>query len=244
MGKETLKMFLEYPIGNSDLVFEKFKTLSGHIFKENPINNKERFIYIRGTKKDKVVLVAHADTFFDTRYDNEEINHFVVEENGFFIGVDNNDDRCGLGADDRAGCAIIWLLKDLGHSILIVDGEEKGKLGSNWLMDNFKEIATELNNHQFMIQFDRRNSSDFKCYDVGTENFRTFISEKTGFSEPDRRASTDICALCTDICGVNLSVGYYNEHTTNESINIEEWKNTLEIARKLLSEELPKFHLS
>ena len=32
----------------------------------------------------------------------------------------------GIGADDRAGCAILWLLKDSGHSLLVTNGEEIG----------------------------------------------------------------------------------------------------------------------
>jgi hypothetical protein len=53
----------------------------------------------------------------------------------------------GIGADDRAGCAILWLLKDLGHSLLITDGEEKGGIGSKWLMNDTEnaDIAEEIN---------------------------------------------------------------------------------------------------
>ena len=44
------------------------------------------------------------------------------------------------------------------------------------------------------------------------------------------------------ICGVNLSVGYYNEHTENEYLSIPEWLETLEITEKWLSEDkLSKF---
>lgn len=130
---------------------------------------------------------------------------------------------------------------DSGHSTLITDGEERGRMGSTWLMKYNEDIANLINQHQFMIQFDRRNGSDFKCYDVGTDEFRSFIKEQTGFSEPDRRSYTDICTLCRDICGVNLSIGYYDEHTNEERINIEEWLNTLRITQKLLDNELPRF---
>jgi hypothetical protein len=37
-----------------------------------------------------------------------------------------------LGADDRAGLAILWLLRDLGHSLMVTDLEEHGRMGSTY----------------------------------------------------------------------------------------------------------------
>ena len=95
-----------------------------------------------------------------------------------------------------------------------------------------------------MIQIDRCGSADFKCYQVGTPEFRRYIAEKTHFSEPDRMRSTDIVHLCRDICGVNLSCGYHCEHTAAEYLVKAEWRNTLVLLRNWLSgAELPKFPL-
>ncbi len=94
-----------------------------------------------------------------------------------------------------------------------------------------------------MIQFDRMNSTDYKCYNVGTDEFRKYIEQNTNYIEPDRSSRTDICELCTDICGVNFSVGYYREHYKDEKISYSEWLNTLNMARKLLSQDLPRFKL-
>ena len=238
---EILKHFLEYPIWTSKPIFDKFKTIQNAIFREHNAKGKERFLFVNGTKESKVVLVAHADTAFDDSKSKVSHKKHVVEiENDCFIGYQNGK-RIALGADDRAGCAILWALKDSGHSILLTDGEEHGRIGSHWLMEQNPDIANIINQHQFIIEFDRRNSNDFKCYDVGTDEFRAFINEKTNYEEPNRESYTDICTLCKDICGVNLSVGYYNEHTNNESINFNEWLHTLNVARKLLDEDLPKF---
>ena len=51
----------------------------------------------------------------------------VVFEDGVYS---SGDDLCGIGADDRAGCAMLWLLRDSGHSLLILDGEEHGQVGA------------------------------------------------------------------------------------------------------------------
>jgi di/tripeptidase len=54
---------------------------------------------------------------------------------------------------------------------------------------------------------------------------------------------SDISFVCTRIPGANLGVGYYNEHTPAEYVDIAEWKSTLDVARKWLSEDLPSFRL-
>ncbi|MGC8605462.1 MAG: hypothetical protein ACP5VS_17490 [Desulfomonilaceae bacterium] len=119
---------------------------------------------------------------------------------------------------------MLWLLKDLGHSLLVTNGEEHGRTGSSWLMDHNKDIADEINHdHQFVIQFDRRNGRDFKCYDVGTDEFRSYVARKTGYTEPGRTATTDIVTLCREIAGVHLSIGYHNGHGNQEYLNIGEY---------------------
>lgn len=231
---DLLNEFLSMTLNSSDEVFRKFNTIAGA---ELYGNSPERCLFIEGARKNRVVLVAHADTHWDNKpgYGAPRI----VCENGI---VRNNNNMGGLGADDRAGCAMIWLLKDLGHSILITDGEETGRQGSNWLMNNCPDIADKINrDHQFAVQLDRRNGTDYKCYEVGTDEFREYVECQTGYTEPDRDFFTDIVTICRDICGVNLSIGYHNELCSCESLNIREWQHTLDVCRKWLSQEnLPK----
>lgn len=237
---KVLKEFLKIPISSSDGVFDKFLELPGAIFRGE---GKERFLYVPGKRTNKVLLVAHADTVWDSHYlDTQDYEQKLIFENDI---IQSGSTVCGIGADDRSGCAILSLLKDMGHSLLITDGEEHGSIGSEWLMTSpeNRDIADLINQgHQFIVQFDRRNGKDFKCYNVGTDEFRAYISEKTGYTEPDRSAGTDIVELCRNITGVNLSVGYHNEHSEDEYLDLKEWHNTLELCRKWLSEEdLPRF---
>lgn len=235
---EILMGFLNLPIESSTPVFEMFESLPNAETRQNLLYPKEKFTYIEGNRKNKVLLVAHADTFWDTAYGIPKVYY-----------SDSLITKCnhGIGADDRAGCAILWLLKDLGHSLLITDGEERGGIGSTWLMYDEKnqDVANRINkNHQFIIQFDRRGGTDFKCYNVGTEEFRNYINETLGYTEPDRSAGTDIVQLCRSIPGVNLSIGYYSEHTEDEYVSVDEWQNTLDLCREWLSQiDLPKFEL-
>ena len=237
---EVLRSFLEIPLGSADSVFDRFLEIPGAIYRGEGL---ERFLYVRGSRRDKVLLVAHADTIWDRDYgyDPGPTNEIKIED-GNIRAVNDN---FGLGADDRAGCAMLWLLKDLGHSLLVTNGEEHGQTGSSWLMSDNKAIADEINrDHRFVIEFDRRNGGDFKCYDVGTDEFRSYVAEKTGYTEPERRATTDIVSLCRKIAGVNLSVGYHNEHHENEYLNIAEWGHTLDVVKDWLSElNLERFAL-
>lgn len=230
---DVLVEFLKIPLNSSDDVFRKFQTIPGADFRGD---SPERFLFIEGTRKNRVVLVAHADTVW---HGDQNISApCLVQENGIIKNKNG-----GLGADDRAGCAMIWLLKDLGHSILITDGEESGRQGSNWLMSNCLDIANKINkDHQFAVQLDRRNGTDYKCYNVGTDEFREYVEAQTKYKEPDRSSFTDIVTICRDICGVNLGIGYHNEHCSCESLNINEWKHTLDVCRRWLSQDnLPKF---
>jgi hypothetical protein len=145
---EVLRSFLEIPLGCADGVFDRFLEIPGAIYRGEGL---KRFLYARGSRSNKVLLVAHADTFWDREYGyNPSPIHKIKIEDGNITAV---NEEFGLGADDRAGCAMLWLLKDLGHSLLVTNGEEKGQLGSSWLMDHNKDIAHEINqDHQFVIQ--------------------------------------------------------------------------------------------
>ena len=227
------------PLGSTGEVFAKFRELAGA---EQRGEGKQQFLYRPGAREDRVLLVAHADTVWDNGSRGGGAGGRILQEIVNQEGIIRNK-QGGLGADDRAGCAIVWLLRNLGHSLLIVDGEESGRQGSHWLMEANADIRNEINDeHNFVIQFDRRNGTDYKCYDVGTQEFKTYIEAMTGYIEPDPHSYTDIVTLCHRVPGANLSVGYRNEHSVNEHLVVKEWEHTLNLCRRWLrKEELPKF---
>ncbi|MCE2711749.1 MAG: M28 family metallopeptidase [Cryomorphaceae bacterium] len=239
--QSTLLHFLNLPLYRTDEVFEMFDQ-DGAVFQSHPADPKQRFLFIEGKRNDKVVLVAHADTVWDEAYTGKKTNQQVNLKNGIFTGTNKS---VGIGADDRAGCAMLYLLKNSGHSILITDGEEYGRGGSTYLMNHHPDIASKLNAHKFMIQLDRRNAHDFKCYTVGSNAFRKYIQQQTGYTEPDQSSYTDIVTLCKDICGVNFSVGYYYEHFSKEHLVLKEWMHTYNMVKELIGQaEIQRFPLT
>lgn len=236
---DVLMDFLRFPLGSADAILARFARLPGAIRVGEGLS---QFVFVEGTRTNRVLLVAHADTCWDMLYrlDKEPVPQNVELKDGIIRNPGN-----GLGADDRAGCAILWLLRDLGHSLLITNGEEYGEIGSAFLMNERTDIADKINHeHQFALAFDRKNAGDFKCYAVGTEEFKRYIEKETGYLEAGRASSTDISTICRNICGANLSVGYQNEHTDNEYLVVADWRNTLQLCRRWLSKDpLPEFPL-
>lgn len=245
--KSVLHDFLKQPLNNSDGIFEIFATIpNAKIYKGK--RPGERFLFIKGERPDAATLVAHSDTVFDI--DGE---HLLIE-NGDFI--QSGSDHYGIGADDRAGCAMIWLLKVLGHHILICDYEESTHpdafgscTGSKFLTNEHKEIAKIINDSSFIFEFDRRlaygiRKEHYTCYNLPvSREFRDFIETNTGFIDDDNSGFTDILVLCKDVCGANICVGYANAHTPAEKISISAFINTFEIMLKLLSQKLNRFPL-
>jgi len=227
---KVLMDFLHLPLTSASEVFKKFGG-----------NGDEEYLYIEGSKKEnKILFIAHADTVWDGDQVSNKFSNAYIQKGK----VQSANKFTGIGADDRAGCAMLYLLKDSGHSILITNGEETGCKGARALTKNEALWDTINKNHNCMVELDRRGSSDYKCYSVGTKEFRDWIEKNIkGFTDAGRTSGTDICVLARDICGVNFSVGYYDEHTTRESLIISEWQNTLNSMREFANKEVPYFKL-
>ena len=232
--REALEMFLDCELGYPDEVFDKFiKLEDARYYMHYDVPDA---VYVPGKRKDRVLLVAHADTVFRVPG-----KHKVILDGDTYK---SGSPDYGIGADDRAGCAILWLLRESGHSLLVTNDEEIGSLGAQDIRDVHTDLFRELNGHQYMIEFDRRHAEEYKTYNIPvSKNFTDFIESSTGYHDAGKDSSTDIVHLCGEICGVNLSVGYYREHEPEEYLVFAEWMNTLETARRMLEGEQERFPL-
>lgn len=236
---EVLLQFLNTPLDSGDGIFTRFAALPGAVSGKGK-GPLQRYVYIPGTRQDRVVLVAHADTVWDKAY-NKAFSEprEVLLENGIFR---SNHPGCGIGADDRAGCAMLWLLHSSGHSILLVDGEEHGKHGANYIKKYNKALFRELNRHRYMIEFDWKGTDGCLFNQVdNTEKFKKYIANNLGFFDSKARGGTDLGVLCQRVCGVNLGIGYQGWHTNGEYLVLSDWENTLDKVRTFLERPQPKF---
>lgn len=208
---------------------ELHKTLSVYLKGKykNVIVEKE---YIVAVGDLPVALVAHMDTVFY----NQPSEVYYDQRKGVLWSPD------GLGADDRAGIfAIIQIIQSgLRPSIILTTDEERGGLGAQKLAK--KECPIPF--LKYMIQLDRRGACDCVFYDCMNGDFVKFI-EAYGFIEA-KGSFSDISFLMPawKTCGVNLSVGYANEHSSSEVLHINVLFRTIEKVKQMVQEEkIPKF---
>lgn len=181
--------------------------------------------YIVAIGDTPIALVAHLDTVFSK-----------MPNDIYYDRVKNVMwSPTGLGADDRAGVYSIVQIIKKGYrpTIIFTTDEEKGCLGSIELVKDIPNAPTEL---KYIIQLDRRGSNDCVFYDCINEEFEEYV-ETFGFVTHCGSFS-DISAICPDwgVAGVNLSIGYYNEHTESEILNIGEMLETTKRVMKMLDD--------
>jgi hypothetical protein len=191
------------------------------------VNTKD---YVYAVGNIPIALVAHLDTVFtktasDIYYDRKKNVMWSPE---------------GLGADDRAGVfSICQIIKSgfLPHVIFTTD-EEKGGLGAYELA----KIECPFRDLRYMIELDRRGEDDCVFYDHYDPQFIDYI-ESFGFKEAWGTFS-DISYLAPDwgVAAVNLSIGYKNEHTTSEILNVTWMYKTIERVKEMLTaQDIPAF---
>lgn len=210
MSQETLKAYLA-------------KLLSG---KGYTCLNEEGFLYAIPRKNPiSVLMVAHLDTVHKEPV-KEIHKQKLVDGNTHVFSPQ------GIGGDDRCGVWAIMKLVQKGDRpyILFCEDEEIGNVGAR----KFKHKPPV----KYMVELDRRGNKDAVFYSNDNREFIKWITEQTGFEE-EHGSCSDISTLmpATGIAGVNLSCGYYNAHTKDEYIVLEELDNTIEVCHKLLAQK-------
>ncbi len=239
---DIITEFLNTPLDCLDQIFERFAALPGAVVGTGE-KHLQRYVYIPGIRDDRVLLVAHIDTVWDKAYTSSCIGeNGAIFEDGVFRSSNQN---CGIGADDRAGCAMLWALRNCGHSILIVAGEEHGKVGARYLKKTNKSLFRELNRHCFMIELDWAGTDGCLFNQVdNTKKFKKHIEEKVGFLDSRASGGTDLQVLCKNVCGVNIGVGYHGQHRNNETLVLSEWENTIRKLSDYLERPQRRFRIS
>lgn len=187
--------------------------------------------YLYAVGEIPIALVAHMDTVFSS----PPKDIYYDERKGVCWSPD------GLGADDRAGIfAILTILKH-GYrpSIIFTTDEEIGAVGASQLVEDIKTPESEL---KYIIQLDRRGTNDCVFYDCNNREFIEYI-EKFGFVETFGSFS-DISVICPTwgIAGVNLSIGYEDEHSISETLRIGAMLNTIQKVENMLKvKDIPFF---
>ena len=193
------------------------------------INVADGYVFAKGDVN--ILLIAHMDTA------RKEIPSVVLKlptENGIKICAENSL----VGGDDRCGVWMIMnIIKNVKCHVLFLEDEEIGCIGARKFADS-EHAKYVKENIAFMIELDRRGSNDCVFYSNDNRDFIKYIEEKTGTKESIGSMS-DISIIMpeTGVAGVNLSCGYYREHTKDEYIMVDEMNDMMWRVQKFLESE-------
>lgn len=196
-----------------------------HIIKDND------FIMAEGDIP--ICLIAHIDTVF-----NYTPKEFFYDNQKKVLWSPT-----GAGFDDRAGVYGIIQILEAGFrpSVIFTDGEEKGGIGSCKIISLYSDYP--FVECKALIQLDRANKQDAVFYECNNQDFEKYIF-KYGF-KLDYGTFSDISILAPQwkIAGVNLSIGYINEHSTSELLYCNWCDNTIKKVKNILKniDDMPSF---
>ena len=206
----------------------KLKKMLYKILKRHYTNIENTQDYILAKGDIPIALVAHMDTVF--KLPPEKI--YFDRSEGVMWSPD------GLGADDRAGVFLILKIlqnvkKDKKPTIIFTTDEECGCIGATELVADFQTVPYDL---KYIIQLDRRGKIDCVFYDDINEEFEKYV-ESFGF-ESNWGTLSDISIICPSwgVSGVNLSVGYEDEHQEIETLHIKYLYLTLQKVLMMLND--------
>jgi len=216
LGDNMEKLLHILKLNELDLKNEIYKYL---IEKRMSPVYKDGFVYAKG--EIPILLVAHMDTVFLEPPKNLYYDKKFDEIFSYGGGI-GGDDRCGV-------YAIIKILEEFKTHVLFTEAEEIGGIGAKKAIEKLEKPDVK-----YIIEFDRRGSNDCIFYECGNKDFINYV-ESFGFVI-NYGTFSDISILGSkwDIAAVNLSIGYYNEHTNEEFIRFKELENNIERAKLMI----------
>jgi hypothetical protein len=172
----------------------------------------------------RMVFVGDSRTVFSAHTDTVHLKggkqKIIVDEVGGYIYKDDNEP---LGADDATGIFIMRRMIEAGVPGLYIfhRGEECGGLGSSFIAKETPDLLTDIDR---AIAFDRKAdcsvishqgweecASPTFCLDLAARIGGAYAPDDGGVFT-DTANYTHLVPECT-----NISVGYYQEHTKNET---------------------------
>ena len=193
--------------------------------------DEEFFAYKEGDTK-LPLLVAHTDTVAAIPPKKSEIiydpkNKVILRKP--MLGWSKWGSE-PLGADDRLGVAMIYLLLQQFPEapVLLLNYEEYGGYGARQAAAILKE---ELQRYPYFIELDRCGCKHFAHYGHINTQFTEFLSAILPNWQFQRGTFTDIAILCPAAkrCGINIAIGYYNQHTAHEFVELQHNRRPLKV---------------
>jgi len=247
---ELLKKVLSIPTKTykEDLMVDYLKNW---LFENNFDFYIDKYKNIYVTKKTDDVdffpcVVAHTDTVHnitDINIEEMELYNEQYQLKPALKAFDNDGEPTGIGGDDKCGVyACLELLKELPNiKVAFFVSEETGCHGSKNADPKFFENVgyviqfdapgnTMVSEYCMGVQLFKRESEFFKtCDNILTEEFKS--NQKYG-----KHPYTDVYVLKKkfDFSCINFAIGYYDYHTKDEYVIIEDVYNGITTGKKMI----------
>lgn len=191
-----------------------------------------------------VLFSSHYDSAHRGEQPTGYANKVSLSHDGsHFRGVD----AC-IGADDASGIFVMARMIEAGVPALYIfhASEEVGGIGSHYIADHTPEVLDGITH---AIAFDRRGTRDIiwqqggeDCASEGTAGVFAYLLNRHGFEyQPDDGGSftdTKLYRHLVPEC-FNVSVGYDNEHTSEETQDIQHLLKLADVCCELDWSALP-----
>jgi hypothetical protein len=196
------------------------------------------------------IKIGESDVMFTSHLDTAT-SALTKVKHVFDKNIIKTDGKSILGADDKAGVTIMLYMienKIPGLYYFFI-GEEVGCVGSSKLSNKLKTEKIEGINK--VISFDRRGTDSVITYQSGqrctSDKFGEALASELNKADESFSYKTDDTGVLTDSIQfvdlysecTNISVGYYKEHTTNESQDIEHLEKLAVACTKVKWSDLP-----
>ncbi len=196
----------------------------------------------------RTLFTCHLDT---ADYTQKTVKHEFEEDH---VITDGNSI---LGADDKAGMVVMLYMieKKVPGCYFFFLAEEVGCQGSKKLAQYFFKQKTSNKWSQYpfdrVISFDRRGTKSIITHQMYSRccsnEFAEALAKELNDAEPTFKYQPDDTGVVTDSAQfmelisecTNISVGYYDEHTYDESQDIKHLRNLCKAAVKVNWESLP-----
>ena len=242
LTKNELKSTLKEVLSTQATSYEYQDTMEYLVYKAFDLGaddveiDKHDNIYITKGKADVYpCVVAHTDTVHDIYK-----GYKVYEVEGNFVAFDSATmQQVGTGGDDKVG---LWVCLEMLRSydnikICFFAQEEIGCVGSTMADAKFFDDVG------YVFECDRKGNSDFVQTSSGVKMFgkkfkkaitKTLTEYNYKITDGGLTDVHEIAQIANIACA-NMSCGYYNPHSKQEFVNIDDAVHTCRLVHSLIS---------
>lgn len=216
--------------GYLDLFRMTQEQLSCHI--TNVLRNRGRSVdrkngYVISNGTFPVMLVCHMDTVHD-----KPVCDLCMSRNGRVLMSPQ-----GIGGDDRCGVMMaLEISKEFDCTLLFCEDEEIGSQGAkDFVRDRkFPDV-------KYIVEMDRRGNDDCVFYNCDNAEFEKFVVDSGFKTALGSFSDISVLAPAMGVAAVNISAGYFNEHTLHESVDLDIVARNIQKIKAMLRKPCDKF---